>query len=273
MTLYCQNLDRLILISGVFLLKSYWLSNPLFIVQLYKSMKLLLLGFSLLVALPALAKTSGSISYPDREIAVEKLVNHSALALINNITRVGYSGRLTIKADSLLTKTDTLLIVKDTLVVRRHFLTTSIYKDGRTLSRSEIVGNYQTTPESISKYRWGTAIIPVGTVIAVAGIAFGYIAVKGEPATEMVRGIRTPADSNPPDVQVNYTKRSVPAILAGLGLFAGGMCLLELSNELIGKSAYVYNAKLKDSKKVSFIYKARLGITPSGNLGVCAWIK
>ena len=242
-------------------------------------MKFFLLIFSLLTAIPTLAKTNPHFSYSVKEKSLSEKSTVGSLNIYflptfnNNSADFFSSDTLIVNTDSLLVTADTVLIVKDTLIAIRHFLTTSIFKDGRSLSRSAIIGIYQSTPESISKYRWGTALIPAGTVIAVAGIAFGYIAVKGEPATEMVRGIRTPTDSSPPDVQVNYTKRSVPAILAGLGLFAGGMCLLELSNELIGKSANVYNAKLKESKKVSFIYKARLGITPSGNLGICAWIK
>lgn len=108
-------------------------------------MKLLLLVFSLLTAIPNLAKTSLLFTCSGREnyLSEKSILGNSdayfVLTLKNNTADFGYSDILTVNTDSLPAAADTVLLVKDTLVVRRHFLTTSIYKDGRSLSRSDII--------------------------------------------------------------------------------------------------------------------------------------
>lgn len=158
----------------------------------------------------------------------------------------------------------------DSLITKRALLTSAIYRNGKKLSNAAVLEAVQSISKSRTQFRWGTIVKPVGPLVSLAGVAIGYIAIKGTQATAIVRGKGSAANPNPPDVQVEYTKRSVPKLLAGLGLFVGGMCLVELSNELIAKSANGYNVQLGQPRKVSFLYKLKLGITPDGNVGLYA---
>ncbi len=58
----------------------------------------------------------------------------------------------------------------------------------------------------------------------------------------------------------HYTRRSKPKLAAGLVLLAGSLCLFEWSNDLLAKSARLYN--LDQIRKAGM--KAQVGVTGDG---------
>lgn len=115
---------------------------------------------------------------------------------------------------------------------------------------------YKDTWQPRVKYNWGHYMNPVGPVVAVAGIGLAIVALKGVDASTVVDGKR-----------IDYKIRSLPKLLMGLGLTVGGICIIESSNELIEHSADIYNQKVKNSKKTSYIDHIKLGLTDNG-LGI-----
>lgn len=82
----------------------------------------------------------------------------------------------------------------------------------------------------------GGYLKPLGALVSVGGIGLSYIAIKGKPASVVVEG-----------KTYDYSIRSLPKLLAGLGGFVGGICLMEFGHELQESAVDVYNANL--SKK------------------------
>ncbi|RYU96792.1 hypothetical protein [Emticicia agri] len=160
---------------------------------------------------------------------------------------------LILVAISIHTSAQTL----DSLTTKRAFLTTKIYRNGFKLSNDRVLSLYQEASQSKAKYNWGRAMNPVGPVVFIAGIGLAAIGLKGQDATAMVRGR-----------EVNYKIRSLPQVLAGVGIAAAGLCIIESSNELIRHSVDIYNAGSKNQKPLaSFIQKVNLGITESNGIG------
>ncbi|WP_155296213.1 hypothetical protein [Spirosoma rigui] len=158
--------------------------------------------------------------------------------------------------------------VPDSLVAKRSFLLTSVSQLGKRLHRGSILSILEVTPKARQLYQRGQLIKPIGPLLAVAGLAIGYIAIKGTPTTGMARGSRTPSNPYPPDVTVAYTRRNLPLLVGGLGLIAGGLCLIELSNELTAKSIQLYNANVVPRRLSSYLDTIKVGITASGQIGV-----
>ncbi|GAB3279102.1 hypothetical protein GCM10027347_53660 [Larkinella harenae] len=127
---------------------------------------------------------------------------------------------------------------------------------------------FQAAPKTLVKYRWGQILQPVGPLVSLAGVAVAYNGLKGHKEISYVRGPRTPTNANPSDVKVEYTVRSLPKILGGLGLFVSGICLFELSHELIAKSARQFTVRYSYSNKRMPPKLVKLGLTTSGNLGL-----
>ena len=156
----------------------------------------------------------------------------------------------------------------DSLTAKRNLLTTTIYKDTVRLTNSAIRELYQSNPKATAALRWGNRIKPVGPVVAVAGLAIAYWGLRGTPENGFVRGISTKTDPYPADVPVAYTKRSVPKLIAGIGLVVGALYLIERSNELRATSVRVYNAKPAAIRSLAYLKTLKLGLTTTGNVGL-----
>lgn len=158
----------------------------------------------------------------------------------------------------------------DSLLVKRRFITTSIYRNGVRLPADSIRQMIQSIPQSKKQFKWATVLKPAGPLVVLTGLLVGYDGISGTSKMATIRGKRTPTQPKPPIEMVTYTKRSAPKVLAGLGLIVGGICLIELSNELVAESVKGYNSKMMPYRKVSFLEKIRVGVTPSNNLGLFA---
>ncbi|MGM9506809.1 hypothetical protein ACS5NO_03750 [Larkinella sp. GY13] len=210
-------------------------------------MKQLVSFFIILMALPTLAQTTapGQASWNG---------NNSALRYVKRFQERGVSEAL---------KNFTAPELDDTLRAKRHLFATTVYQNGAKLSNSAISQLLESVPKARKRFQFGNVLKPIGPVVAVSGLVIGYIGIKGNPATSMVRGIRTPTNPNVADVQVAYTKRSLPKVLGGLGLFVGGLCLIEVSNELTAASVNLYNSR---NKAISHLNSIKLGISNNGDI-------
>ncbi|ODS79505.1 MAG: hypothetical protein ABS46_15680 [Cytophagaceae bacterium SCN 52-12] len=136
----------------------------------------------------------------------------------------------------------------DTVAVHRNGLTTAIYSKGEKLSYRELKGLYYDTPAS-APLKWSRPMRIAAPVVAAGGIALGVVALKGTATTAVIEG-----------KTYNYTVRSKPKLAAGLVLLAGGLCLFEWSNDLLAKSARLYN--WDQIRKAGM--KAQVGVTEDG---------
>ncbi len=156
----------------------------------------------------------------------------------------------------------------DSLVAKRSLLTTTILKDNKLLSATEIRNLLAPTPKALKAYRWGKVLQPVGPVLILSGIAVGYLGIKGVQKSAFIRGVGTKTNPYPDDILVEYTHRSAPKLLAGLGLFVAGFYVIERSNELTATSVKLFNAKPSPIRTLSRVQSLKLGITSTGNLGL-----
>lgn len=158
----------------------------------------------------------------------------------------------------------------DSLQTKRSVLSTAVYEGGNKLTRAVVEEKFRNSPQILKKVHVANILKPLGPLIVASGLFVGYIGIKGVQATDVVRGLRPPGVNEVPDVSVNYTKRSLPKLLSGLGLFIAGICLIELSNEMTAKSIVLYNNKLKSlaTKRPSYFTTIKFGITSNGGLGL-----
>ena len=170
----------------------------------------------------------------------------------------------------MLTRSRTALPIaaeSDSVLAKRTFFSTTITQRGNRLNRRSSIELLEDTPQAQANYRRGQLLKPLGPLLIASGLVIGYIAVKGTPKTAYARGIGTPANPSPPDVLVDYTSRNLPALVGGVGLLIGGLCLIELSNEMVAKSIRLYNAQVVPHRSVSGLQTIQLGITTSGGVG------
>lgn len=151
---------------------------------------------------------------------------------------------------------------KDSLYAKRVFLATHIYKDGFKLSSKKVNTLFENTWQPKVKYKWSNILKPIGPVIAVGGVGLAYVALKGVDATAIVDG-----------KEVDYKIRSLPKLLMGLGLVAGGLSMVESSNELAQHSVDIYNSTLKPDKKTGYINKIQFGLTENNAIGFTISLK
>lgn len=150
----------------------------------------------------------------------------------------------------------------DSLHAKRIFLATHVYKDGIKLSNQKVAQLFKDIPQSRIKYKWSYILKPIGPLVAIGGGGLAYVALKGKDATAVVDG-----------KDVDYKIRSLPKLLMGLGLILGGLSMVESSNELAQHAVDIYNAKLHESKKTSYIHKVQFGITDNNGLGFSILLK
>ncbi|WP_425291093.1 hypothetical protein [Spirosoma linguale] len=136
------------------------------------------------------------------------------------------------------------------------------YNDTK-LKNVQVVSLLQESPKALLNYRWANRLKVIGPALALSGLALSYVGVKGSEAMATVGGIKTVSNRNPADVQVVYRERSLAKTLGGIGLFVGGICLIELANELTNKSIVLYN----DSTD-SAIRTVDIGLTANGGIGL-----
>lgn len=146
--------------------------------------------------------------------------------------------------------------LSDTLRIVRKGLTTSLYQQEEKRSYRELLELYQDTPHGLKPLRWSRPLRIAGPVVAVGGVALGAVALKGVQRTVVIE-----------EKTYHYTERSKPKLLGGLLLLAGGLCLFELSNDLVARSGKAYNQAYIARKLLS---ETKVGITPLGGVGVVA---
>ncbi|GAB3544176.1 hypothetical protein [Spirosoma fluminis] len=155
----------------------------------------------------------------------------------------------------------------DSLWTKRSFFSTAIIQHGNRLDRHSISQLLSENAPAQTLYQRGQLLKPIGPLLGVSGLVISYIALKGTPKTAYARGVGTPTNPSPPDVLVEYTSRSLPALLGGVGLVVGGLCLIEISNGLTAKSIRVYNASILSHRPTSGLQTVRLGVTTAGTIG------
>lgn len=151
---------------------------------------------------------------------------------------------------------------QDTLYAKRAFLATYIYKDGIKLSSGKVNQLFKDTQQPRVKYKWSNILKPIGPVVAVGGFGIAYVGLKGKDATATVEG-----------KEVDYKIRSLPKLLIGLGLFVGGLSMVESSNELAQHSVDIYNSKQNKSQNTSYIHKIQFGLTDNNAIGFTISLK
>lgn len=156
----------------------------------------------------------------------------------------------------------------DSLTAKRYLLTTAIYKDTGRLSASVVRELYQSNPKALKAHRWATILKPIGPVVALSGLAIAYWGLRGHQENGFVRGVGTKADPYPVDVPITYTKRSLPKLLAGVGLVLGALYMIERSNELTAASVKLYNAKPASIRSLAHVETLKLGLTATGSIGL-----
>ena len=156
----------------------------------------------------------------------------------------------------------------DSLMAKRYVLTSAIYKDTTRLSNSAVRELYRSNPKALTAHHWGLLLKPIGPVVAVSGLALAYLGLQGHQEAGFVRGVSTKASPYPDDVPVTYTKRSLPKLLAGIGLIVGAIYLIEWSNELTATSVRLYNAKPAPIRDLAYMKTLKLGLTTTGNIGL-----
>lgn len=146
----------------------------------------------------------------------------------------------------------------DSLKYTRKILMGTVSRKGTVLEQKALKELFRENTAAGHKYRLGRYMKPLGVLVSVGGIGLSYIALKGKPASVVVEGIK-----------YDYTIRSLPKLIAGIGGFFGGICLIEFGHELQGASVNIYNSSLQKDR-TSLLRSVRFGITPSGNMGLFA---
>ncbi|MBD2752598.1 hypothetical protein [Spirosoma validum] len=156
----------------------------------------------------------------------------------------------------------------DSLLAQRKFFSTTVRQQGNRLNRRSIIEVMEDIPQAQTLYRRSQLLKPIGPLLIASGLVIGYMAVKGTPKTTFAKGIGTSANPSPPDVLVDYTSRSLPTLMGGIGLLVGGLCLIEISNGMTAKAINLYNAQVVPHRSISRLQTIELGITDGGNVGL-----
>ena len=135
-----------------------------------------------------------------------------------------------------------------------------ITKNGDIQYSKMILENYRNENafKSIQLYKRSKIFLPASPVFVLGGIYLGYDAIKGTKKVAYIDG-----------VAYTYYIRPIKQLIAGIGVFAVGVCLLEYSNEFKSRSVELMNEKIKLKPKGSE-FDIKLGFTPTGNFGLSA---
>ena len=156
----------------------------------------------------------------------------------------------------------------DSLVARRTFFSTTVSQQGKRVGKRSIIELMEDIPQAQTLYLRGQLLKPAGPLLIASSLVVGYVAIKGTQKMAYARGIGTPANPAPPDELVEYTSRSLPALIGSMGLLVGGLCLIEVANGITAKSIKLYNTQVNPRRSVSTLQTLNLAITTSGNLGL-----
>lgn len=142
----------------------------------------------------------------------------------------------------------------DTLAYKRHIFTSTVYQNGVKLSNKKLNAKYRQNNsfESERLLHRSKIMLPVGAAITIGGFATGIDALIGTKHSEYID-----------NVEHVYYKRPIFQVVAGIGLIAAGVCVIEFGNDAKVKSTQVYNKKIKNNSS-----KTSIGFLPSGNMGV-----
>lgn len=151
----------------------------------------------------------------------------------------------------------------DSLATKRTIFVTTLYKAGTRLPSASVESLFKNNALATRWYFTGRMLQPIGPLVSGGGVVLVFFAIKGKPATEEVVYRND-------YFTVHYTERSRPQLISGLLLFAGGIILIELSNDLIGRSARQYNARFRNQQSTAPGVSFHLGITPSAGVGLYA---
>lgn len=146
------------------------------------------------------------------------------------------------------------LSAQDTLSFKRKVFNSSVYFGGIKQTNKYLFKLYNESEESESKrlLRKHKIMLPVGAATTVIGLALGADALVGTKKTANINGENH-----------TYYERPIFQLLGGLGLIAGGVCIMEFGNDAKIKSVKTFNQKIKNKG-----LNAKLGFTKKGDFGV-----
>ncbi len=146
------------------------------------------------------------------------------------------------------------------LVSKRRVFHTEIYKNGGLIGSKTIQSLYinKGANESLKKFNKARILLPASPVFIGGGFYLVYDAIKGTSMSVTIDG-----------VDYDYKVRPIQNVIAGIGIFVVGICMLEYANEFKATSVDLYNAKDSD-KKDSKVSKVSVGLTPRGGIGLSA---
>jgi hypothetical protein len=126
--------------------------------------------------------------------------------------------------------------VTDTLSIERKIFHSTAYQKGKTVNNAGLFQLYSKSKAYDGQKQLLDAkiLMPVGAGVTAAGLALTVQALIGK---KQVRTLD--------QVQYTYYKRPVINLLAGVGLIAGGFCLMEWGNDKKNKSVHLFNMKKK----------------------------
>lgn len=148
--------------------------------------------------------------------------------------------------------------LKDTLVYRRNAVYGTVINSGKSISHQELITTLKSNAVAFKKFKTGQYLKPIGPLLCIGGILLGIVAIKGKPASVVDDG-----------VTIDYTVRSAPKLTAGIGAFAAGITLIEVSNDYTRSAVRIYNRGV-GSKRVTAIRQINLDISLMGHLSLIA---
>lgn len=124
----------------------------------------------------------------------------------------------------------------DTLSIERKIFHSQAYQKGKLLGNSALMQLYAKNKayDGEKQLLDSKILTPVGAGVTAAGVALTVHALIGKKHVRIID-----------QVQYTYYKRPVLNLLAGVGMIAGGFCLLEWGNDKKNKSVHLFNLKKK----------------------------
>lgn len=142
--------------------------------------------------------------------------------------------------------------ITDTVRIERKIFRSTAYQDKKILSNTALFQLYSRNKayDGEKQLLDSKILTPVGAGISAAGLALTVHALVGKKHTRTID-----------QVQYVYYKRPVLNLLAGVGMIAGGFCLMEWGNDKKNKSVHLFNLKKKHDAT-----HTELGLNEEGHL-------